>query len=43
MARGGIVEEVISAWAVGAGGEVGRDIITMEVGGGREGSLDCLV
>lgn len=41
--RGGIVVEVISAWAGVVGDEVGPGIIIMEGGGGREGSLGCLV
>lgn len=42
-ARGGIVVVVISAWAEVVVAEVGRGIIVMEVGGGREGSLECLI
>lgn len=42
-ARGGIVVVVISAWAEEVVAEVGRGIIVMEVGGGREGSLECLI
>lgn len=42
-ARGGIVVVVISAWAEVVVAGVGRGIIVMEVGGGREGSLECLI
>lgn len=42
-AHGGIVVEVISAWAGVVAVEVGHGIIVMEEGGGREGSLGCLV
>lgn len=34
---------VISVWAEVVVAEVGRGIIVMEVGGGREGSLECLI
>lgn len=34
---------VISAWVEVVVAEVGRGIIVMEVGGGREGSLECLI
>lgn len=42
-ARGGIVVVVIFAWVEVVVAEVGRGIIVMEVGGGREGSLECLI
>lgn len=42
-ARGGIVVVVKSAWAEVVEGEVGLGIIVMEVSGGREGSLGCLI
>lgn len=42
-AHGGIVVRVRSAWAGVVVAEVGRGITVMEGGGGREGSLGCLV
>lgn len=42
-ARGGIVVMVKSAWAEVVEGEVGLGTIVMEVSGGREGSLGCLI